>query len=266
MIIDIASDLHIDYNLSKGLSLNYFKQLFNDDLSKKDSVLILAGDIYQVNTIDNLKKDLNEFLNHVSKLYKVVFYIMGNHEYYGNDFCETLSTGYPYTLLTLPDNVKIISKNTMCKLFGVDVLFSTLWSNLSNEDTNYINDFIFINNFTFENYITEYTNNINYIKTYIDNHDSNKHIIVTHHAPSLKSIHSKYETFKGNSAFVSDCEYLMNDDMLMWIHGHTHTNFDYNIGNTKVVCNPHGYFKENTSYKVKRIFIINKIKYKTIKE
>ena len=27
----------------------------------------------------------------------------------------------------------------------------------------------------------------------------------------------------------------------LWLHGHTHESFDYNIKNTRVVCNPRGY-------------------------
>ena len=27
----------------------------------------------------------------------------------------------------------------------------------------------------------------------------------------------------------------------LWIHGHTHESFDYEIGKTRVICNPRGY-------------------------
>lgn len=27
----------------------------------------------------------------------------------------------------------------------------------------------------------------------------------------------------------------------LWIHGHTHNSFDYTLGATRVVVNPHGY-------------------------
>jgi hypothetical protein len=27
----------------------------------------------------------------------------------------------------------------------------------------------------------------------------------------------------------------------MWTHGHTHHEFDYMVGSTRVVCNPRGY-------------------------
>lgn len=42
MIIDVASDLHIDYNISCGIAIEYFKSLFKDDLKGQGSVLILT--------------------------------------------------------------------------------------------------------------------------------------------------------------------------------------------------------------------------------
>jgi hypothetical protein len=37
----------------------------------------------------------------------------------------------------------------------------------------------------------------------------------------------------------------MAENVKAWIHGHTHDEFDYTIGITKVLCNPRGYPKEN---------------------
>jgi hypothetical protein len=30
-------------------------------------------------------------------------------------------------------------------------------------------------------------------------------------------------------------------EIVLWTHGHTHEDFDYMIGTTRVVCNPRGY-------------------------
>jgi hypothetical protein len=43
-------------------------------------------------------------------------------------------------------------------------------------------------------------------------------------------------------AFASNLETLMDGDGLsLWIHGHIHDAFDYEIYGTRVVCNPRGY-------------------------
>ena len=42
-----------------------------------------------------------------------------------------------------------------------------------------------------------------------------------------------------------------NPNMKLWIHGHVHNNFDYMIGDTRVICNPRGYemYQENFEFK-----------------
>jgi Icc-related predicted phosphoesterase len=34
----------------------------------------------------------------------------------------------------------------------------------------------------------------------------------------------------------------------LWVHGHVHQSFDYLVGATRVICNPHGYGKENLRF------------------
>lgn len=69
-------------------------------------------------------------------------------------------------------------------------------------------------------------------------------IVVTHHAPSYKSIHPIYQKYgEDNYYFCSDLEHFIsnNPSIKLWIHGHVHTPFDYTIGDCRVVCHPLGY-------------------------
>ena len=66
-------------------------------------------------------------------------------------------------------------------------------------------------------------------------------VVVTHHAPSPRSIHARFEGSPLNGCFVSDLERLMGPRVSLWIHGHTHDSFDYTVRGTRVVCNPRGY-------------------------
>ena len=34
------------------------------------------------------------------------------------------------------------------------------------------------------------------------------------------------------------------DRVQLWIHGHMHDSFDYNVNGTRVVCNPRGYVRD----------------------
>lgn len=76
-------------------------------------------------------------------------------------------------------------------------------------------------------------------------------IVMTHHAPSIRSVHGRYKGDALNGAYASNLEHLMSDyDIDLWIHGHTHTPFDYMVGKTRVICNPRGYagYGEKTGF------------------
>ncbi|WP_294640412.1 metallophosphoesterase [uncultured Aureimonas sp.] len=67
-------------------------------------------------------------------------------------------------------------------------------------------------------------------------------VVVTHHAPSPRSLIGGRATEALDGAYASDLEPLilrLRPDL--WIHGHTHAQHDYAVGSTRVVCNPRGY-------------------------
>lgn len=73
-------------------------------------------------------------------------------------------------------------------------------------------------------------------------------VVITHHAPHPNSIAPQYTGHPANPGFVSDLESMMGRSAL-WIHGHTHTAFDYTVRGTRVVCNPRGYPGETTGFR-----------------
>jgi Icc-related predicted phosphoesterase len=66
-------------------------------------------------------------------------------------------------------------------------------------------------------------------------------VVVTHHAPSARSVNPKYEGDYLNPAFASEILGADGVDAPLWIHGHMHDAVDYTVGKTRVVCNPRGY-------------------------
>jgi len=66
-------------------------------------------------------------------------------------------------------------------------------------------------------------------------------VIVTHHAPSLRSCNPAHRTDPVSAAFASDLEWLLDGRAALWLHGHTHHSCDYAIGGTRVVSNQRGY-------------------------
>lgn len=88
---------------------------------------------------------------------------------------------------------------------------------------------------------------LDYIKivTHMLGENTQKFVVVGHHAPSKASTHPRYkEDTLMNGAYSTDLsEFILDRPQIkLWVHGHTHDPFDYMIGSTRVVCNPRGYF------------------------
>jgi hypothetical protein len=73
-------------------------------------------------------------------------------------------------------------------------------------------------------------------------------VVITHHPPHPGSIAPKFASHPLNPAFVSNLEDLMGHAAL-WIHGHTHSAFEYSVRGTRVICNPRGYANEQTGFR-----------------
>lgn len=101
--------------------------------------------------------------------------------------------------------------------------------------------------------------------------ETNKDIIVlTHFAPSINSISKEYlhakltkehADYHINACYACNLNSFIIDNprIKLWIHGHVHSAFDYNIGQCRVVCNSYGYPREQTlkpnEFKIKIITI-----------
>ena len=79
-------------------------------------------------------------------------------------------------------------------------------------------------------------NNISYI--------NEKFVVIGHHSPSFQSVHEMYKTdtiMNGGYSTRLDEFILDHPQIKLWTHGHTHHEFDYMIGSTRIKCNPRGY-------------------------
>ncbi|WP_095204733.1 metallophosphoesterase [Mesorhizobium carmichaelinearum] len=74
-------------------------------------------------------------------------------------------------------------------------------------------------------------------------------VVVTHHLPHARSIHSRFKGDSLNAAFASDLSEVIEDGRpALWVHGHTHDSCDYQLGCTRILCNPRGYDDENSAF------------------
>ena len=67
-------------------------------------------------------------------------------------------------------------------------------------------------------------------------------VVVTHHAPSPRSIHPRLAGDPTRPGYASDLEAVIRRfQPALWVHGHLHDAVDFAIGRTRVLANPRGY-------------------------
>lgn len=72
-------------------------------------------------------------------------------------------------------------------------------------------------------------------------------VVIGHHAPSLLSAGGDHlGTQALDLAYCSNQHTLIeaSAQIIAWIHGHTHREERYQIGETKIIANPRGYFPD----------------------
>jgi hypothetical protein len=73
-------------------------------------------------------------------------------------------------------------------------------------------------------------------------------VVITHHGPHPQSVHPRFADDPCNAGFISDLSPLLAKAQL-WIHGHVHDSFDYNVAGCRVVTNPGSYAQGLSSAK-----------------
>jgi predicted phosphodiesterase len=216
MKIGIMSDLHM-YKTVKTEETPW------DFEPEADVFYICAGDICEDN---DARARFNQ------KHYDHMLSIHGNHDYYGNSFSDAKY----HTILR--------------EVNGVRIAGATLWTDLQDNLAWYTYKKGLIDCY----YISDLTQ-----EAMIEAHEMHKHflfgidadIIVSHHAPTMRSVHERYMSDPHNVCFANDLEKQilnMKKPPKLWIHGHTHDDFDYMIGDTRVICHPRGYKNEREDY------------------
>lgn len=239
MLVQVASDLHLEFykNLSQLSSL---LKTF-----KKAEYLFLAGDI-------GYPDDLiwQEFMGWCSQNFTKVFYISGNHEYYGSVFSETNEKIREF--FKTFKNLVFLEEGVVNKLEEFTVIGCTLWTDLDEVSANFLNDTSMIkvqkHRYADSGFIQSLHKKAKeWLADALSKCEKDKVIVMTHHLPSYKCIVPQYRNSPFNNGFVGDVESLIPKSKL-WIFGHTHSHVDMTINGTRVYANPRGYLSElNTS-------------------
>lgn len=96
--------------------------------------------------------------------------------------------------------------------------------------------------FTTDDVIEEHLKSIAFIKKSISESNATHKVVVTHHLPTFMVVAPRHQCSPISSAFATELKaYIEDSGIDIWIYGHSHTNIDTTIGNTRIVCNQFGY-------------------------
>lgn len=283
MKIAIASDLHLEFGDINIQNTDSADVLI---LSGDICVAADIGRPDPHNFLDDARSNrIVDFFKRCSFQFPHVIYVLGNHEHYHGDFANTYNKIKSMLESNMLSNVYVLEREIK-EIDGVTFIGGTLWTDMNNGDqlTLYhmrtmMNDFRVVENsnrvvnykayeqingvdnrerpifktrtakFSPEDAFEEHIKMKGYIQQIVEGKADQKFVVVGHHAPSPLSIHSQYanDTIM-NGGYSSDLnEFILDHPQIrLWTHGHTHHNFDYCIGSTRIVCNPRGYINYET--------------------
>lgn len=230
MIIQIISDLHIEFHRDKGNSL------LQELVSSTKDLLVMAGDIGEG------RKAGKDFLSLLLQNTSIpIIIVPGNHEYYHSSLEEGLKD---YNLLAQKySKLHVLNRDTVT-IDGVEFAGCTMWYSLLDEA-----DSFYFSNINDSNYIRDIRERVNeeakLDEEFLAKNVQKDSIVITHLSPSSLSISSKYLGSNINRYFFKDKEKLIKKvQPNYWIHGHMHNYSSYKIGATNIICNPFGYPSE----------------------
>ena len=195
---------------------------------------------------------------HVGRHMPVVF-VAGNHEFYKSFMSSSLDAASKIA----PANGVHFLENSCVTIDGVVFCGATLWTDfdLFGQNTREfamrrvkvaMNDYSQIK-FQKQPYLglqpaqtyKKHVESLRFLERSIERNLGKKIVLVTHHAPSMRSVESKYRNDIVTTAFASNLdEFIETKQPSLWVHGHVHHQVDYVIGRTRVLANPKGYFGE----------------------
>jgi UDP-2,3-diacylglucosamine pyrophosphatase LpxH len=231
MKVRILSDLHLEFQ-------GYTPSPVDCD------VVILAGDI------DVKCRGVAWALKTFTQ---PIIYVPGNHEFYAGSLGHTLAK---LRALANGTRVHLLSDDAVV-LDGVRFLGATLWTDyrltgnepLARLDAQLImNDFKKIRDERFSklrphHLSDKHSKSRNFLQGALEVGFSGPTVVVSHHAPCELSFSPRYKDIPGhlNASYASRMDHLFCPEVPLWVHGHLHDSASYEIGGTRVVCNPRGY-------------------------
>lgn len=251
----LASDLHLDvgrYDLG-GQIARHLRNGYAVD------AVVLAGDLMEVAAGDPVAYAAAQVPQDIP-----VAFVPGNHDFYGGRYGNLLNR---WRARAHGSRVKVLAEEEMVvsnRHGGEVVLLGTpLWSNLQSMGPvveaalrqgiqHWISDFSCMfpstgGSWTVERMLEQFERAYRFLEAGLSDEvseDGRRRVVVTHFAPHRQSISEQWRSDDLTAYFVNHLPELVERADL-WLHGHTHEAFDYQVGSEphlgRVICHPRGY-------------------------
>ena len=271
--IKFISDLHLEFS-SFPVGEDFAKEVNPDNEDLSEQILLVAGDT-TLSVLFKKKNDADEisykrtekegkvarwrfsrFLHAVSG-FKAVYLVAGNHEAYsGGDVLSNKALIQEFIDDNNFTNVKFLERERVPLTDKVDLLATTLWTDMNKDSPgdhlivgSCMNDFRFCNyggnKFTTRDALREFRLSKLWLTEQLAD-TSKSYVVMTHHLPSFRGIDPQYKGDPMNFGYASELDdfILQNQHITHWVHGHTHYNVDYKIGETRILGHMRGYPNE----------------------
>lgn len=225
MEITYMSDLHLEFGPMEA--------------DPEGEVLVLAGDI-----VVKARQDLLDWINGLR--FDHIVYVLGNHEFYRG----SVDRIYEKTRARLADHVHVLENETV-EVGDVAFHGCTLWTDFDGQRDESMwmaevgmNDYRLIRKtggaerWRPQDALASHIKSRTWLETTVLPGD----VVVTHMAPSFRSIAPHFYMSRLNGAYASALDEMVERlRPSLWFHGHIHWPQDYTIGETRVLANPRGY-------------------------
>lgn len=217
-------------------------------------VAVIAGDFGIGGVVTAL-----DWLNRQIAPTMEVVVVAGNHDFYGTFYIDAVREGRSFS--SRLDRVHFL-ENDSVTIGGVTFLGATLWTDFNltgNRQLSMFEASKAMSDYRRIEYGKKPFQRFNPLRT-LRAHQSSRNfleraleasadpvVVVTHHAPSERSLPERYRGHRLSPVYASDLEgVILRHRPRLWVHGHIHEPVDYELGETRIVSDPLGYPSERS--------------------
>lgn len=238
-------DRYYQMDIISDIDLEYYNEPIDFDkiLPRKSEILAAIGDICRLHQWNKIRA----FFDHCCRNYKVVIYVLGNHEFHApyNDKGMRINELKTKLRIVLKEYPRVYLLDDSAIQIGNSIIHgSTLWSQVTDEAKCYLKPMYLTSckygvsthewNELHRRALISIRKSIMIARYW--GHDL---ILLTHYAPTFRgTIEGKYRDDPYNRLYCTELSPLFAiPEIKVWVFGHTGYNCDYYMHGTRIVSN-----------------------------